>query len=96
VRQTADGGYIVAGGSFSNDGDVTGHHGYNIYADYWILKLDGSGNIQWRKTYGGSKGDIAMSVRQTNEGGYIVAAIQLLWMEMCKMCMILFMEISGY
>src|SRR6478752_7773920 len=73
IRQTTDGGYIVAGGSFSNDGDVSGHHGPNIYADYWILKLDGSGNIQWRKTYGGSKGDIAMSIRQTTEGGYIVA-----------------------
>ena len=73
IQQTTDGGYIVAGGSFSNDGDVTGHHGPNIYADYWILKLDGGGNIQWKKTYGGSKGDIAMSVRQTTDGGYIVA-----------------------
>jgi hypothetical protein len=73
IQQTTDGGYIVAGGSFSNDGDVTVHHGPNIYADYWILKLNSGGNIQWQRSYGGSKGDIAMSVRQVNDDGYIVA-----------------------
>ena len=73
IQQTTDGGYIVAGGSFSNDGDVTVHHGPNIYADYWILKLDSTGIMQWQRVYGGSKGDIAMSVRQTFDGGYIVA-----------------------
>ena len=34
IRQTTDGGYIVAGYSFSNDGDVTGNHGGY---DYWIV-----------------------------------------------------------
>ena len=73
IQQTKDGGYIVAGGSFSNDADVTVHHGPNIYADYWILKLDADGNMQWQRSYGGSKGDIAMSIRQTSDDGYIVA-----------------------
>ena len=73
VQQTKDGGYILAGGSFSNDGDLTLHHGPNIYADYWIVKIDAVGTLQWQKTYGGSLGDIAQSVRQTNDGGYIIA-----------------------
>jgi hypothetical protein len=41
--------------------------------DFWVLKLDGSGNIQWQKTYGGTNWDWASSIRQTSDGGYIVA-----------------------
>jgi hypothetical protein len=70
IQQTSDGGYIVAGKSGSADGDVTGHHGYN---DYWVVKTDGSGNIQWQKSLGGIDDDYANSVSQTPDGGYIVA-----------------------
>jgi hypothetical protein len=70
IQQTADGGYIVAGQSDSNDGDVTGNHGI---LDYWVVKLDGSGNIQWQKSLGGSVFDYAYSIQQTTDGGYIVA-----------------------
>ncbi len=73
IQQTTDGGYIVAGYSYSNDGDVIGHHGSTNYADYWIVKLDSNGEIQWQKSYGGSNDDIAYSVQQTTDGGYIVA-----------------------
>jgi Secretion system C-terminal sorting domain len=75
IQQTKDGGYIVAGWSTSNDGDVSGHHGdvgdYNY--DYWIVKLDSSGNIQSQKSLGGSARDEAKSIRQTKDGGYIIA-----------------------
>ena len=64
VRQTADGGYIVAG-STSSFG--------NGNKDAWILKLDGTGFPTWQKTYGGSLSDEANSIRQTSDGGYIVA-----------------------
>lgn len=70
VQQTLDGGYIIAGTSFSTDGDVTGNHGYS---DYWIVKLDSSGSMQWQKSLGGSSYDRANSVQQTSDGGYIVA-----------------------
>ncbi|WP_241486058.1 T9SS type A sorting domain-containing protein [Chryseobacterium angstadtii] len=70
IQQTSDGGYIIAGQSFSTDGDVTGNHGN---ADYWIVKLDASGNLQWQKSLGGSKEDVANSVQQTSDGGYIIA-----------------------
>ena len=71
IQQTNDGGYIVAGSSFSNDGDVTGHHGLTNYYDYWIVKLDSSGNIQWQKSLGGSQDDRGFSIQQTNDGGFI-------------------------
>lgn len=75
IEQTSDGGYIVAGNSESNDGDVTGNHGGG---DYWIVKLDGSGDIEWQSAMGGTggfPGDIASSVRPTLDGGFIVAGL---------------------
>jgi len=72
VEQTLDGGYIIAGYSNSTNGDVKGNHGGY---DYWVLKIDGTGAIQWQKSFGGSGDDEARSVVQTHDGGYIVAGI---------------------
>tara|TARA_B100000508_G_scaffold137355_2_gene131764 strand:- start:63454 stop:66492 length:3039 start_codon:yes stop_codon:yes gene_type:complete len=70
VQQTADGGFIVAGRSYSDNGDLTINYG--IY-DYWVVKLDATGNIEWQKSLGGGGGDSARSVKQTSDGGFIVA-----------------------
>jgi gliding motility-associated-like protein len=70
VQSTTDGGCIVAGVEESTDGDVKDNHGIG---DYWLVKLDKSGNIQWQKTYGGTALDEAWCVRVTNDGGYILA-----------------------
>lgn len=72
VRRTADGGYILAGATWSADGDIIISHGL---ADCWVVKLDGAGNLQWQKTYGGSGYDEAYDVQQTSDGGYIIAGI---------------------
>lgn len=72
VKQTSDTGYIVAATTKSNDGDVTGLHG-STGSDYWILKLDKSGNLTWQKTYGGSRDELSTDVIQTSHGGYVVA-----------------------
>ncbi len=69
IQQTTDGGYIVAAYSYSTDGDVIQNLGN---CDYWILKLDTNGNIQWQKSYGGTDVDIPTSIQQTTDGGYIV------------------------
>ena len=70
VRRTADGGYIVAGYTKSNNGDVSGCHGKE---DFWVVKLDATGNLTWQRCLGGSEDDRAQSVRQTADGGYVVA-----------------------
>ena len=70
IQQTTDGGYIIAGSSESNNGDVSGNHGN---ADYWILKINSMGVIQWQKSYGGSKFDYAKNIIQTTDGGFIIA-----------------------
>jgi len=78
VCQTNDDGYIVAGRSYSNDSDVSGHHGTpGDYPDYWVVKLDSSGSIEWQHSLGGTYDDFAYSIHQTNDNGYIVAGYSL-------------------
>lgn len=69
IAITDDEGYIVAGFSYSNDGDVLGNQGS---ADYWVVKLDATGAIDWQRTLGGSGYDEATQVQQTHDGGYII------------------------
>ncbi|MEO6253742.1 MAG: hypothetical protein ABIO79_10570 [Ferruginibacter sp.] len=75
IQPTSDGGYIVAGESTSSaNGDVTEtNHGGPSALDYWIVKLDGTGNILWNRLLGGTGTEIPMSVLESAEGGYIVA-----------------------
>ncbi len=74
LQQTSDGGFILGGHSFSNiSGDKTENsRGSDGFADYWIVKLSSSGNIQFDKTIGGSSLDILTSLQQTSDGGYIL------------------------
>ncbi|WXG47426.1 MAG: RING-H2 finger protein [Candidatus Atabeyarchaeum deiterrae] len=64
VKQTADGGYIVVGSTWS--------FGAGWY-DFWVLKLDSVGGVVWQSAYGGGGSDNAASCEQTSDGGYIVA-----------------------
>ncbi|MCW3122115.1 MAG: C-terminal target protein [Flavipsychrobacter sp.] len=72
IVQTSDGGYIVAASSASNDGDVSGNHSSIDERDIWVFKINGTGDIQWQKCYGGSFAEEPWCIQQTLEGGYIV------------------------
>ncbi|MBV6441714.1 MAG: hypothetical protein EPGJADBJ_03402 [Saprospiraceae bacterium] len=72
ITATPDGGYIVAGHSFSDDGDVSGNHGLK---DAWIFKIDQNGALQWQKSLGGDAADYATAVQPTADNGYIVAGV---------------------
>ncbi len=60
IQQTSDGGYIIAGNTFSFGDEI----------EIWVFKLTSAGDIEWQKTYGGGE---ANSIQQTSDGGYIVA-----------------------
>lgn len=70
IEKTNDGGYILSGYSRSNDGDVTsGNEGFH---DYWIVKVNSEGSIQWENHFGFSGSDQAFDAFQTLDGGYLV------------------------
>ncbi|WP_342084606.1 T9SS type A sorting domain-containing protein [Dyadobacter sp. OTU695] len=72
VIPTSDGGYMVAGSSSSDaSGDKSENSKGNL--DYWLIKLNDSGVKQWDKTIGGNGADFLADIRQTSDGGYILA-----------------------
>ncbi|MFM2157262.1 MAG: hypothetical protein RL516_2011 [Bacteroidota bacterium] len=70
IQQTADGGYIVTGYTKSNNGDVGGYHGGQ--GDFWVVKIGSLGAMQWQKCLGGTDGEVARSIQQTIDGGFIL------------------------
>ena len=70
IKVTTDGGYILAGETQSNNGDVSGNHGTS---DFWIVKINATGVLQWQKTLGGTLNDYAFSIEKTSDGGFITA-----------------------
>jgi hypothetical protein len=64
-------GYMIAGISLSNDGDVL-NSGWHGMEDIWLFKLDFDGNLLWQKCYGGSGMDIPQKIFRTEDGGYMV------------------------
>jgi hypothetical protein len=74
LQQTADGGYILGGVSFSGlSGNKSAvQHGEG---DFWIVKVDSSGAKEWDRALGGSSHDVLRALQQTTDGGYIVGGV---------------------
>ncbi|MDH5779714.1 MAG: LamG domain-containing protein [Candidatus Bathyarchaeota archaeon] len=64
IVQTADGGYTIAG--------FTNSYGAGHY-DFWVVKTNSTGHVEWNQTYGTTGHDAAYSIVQTADGGYGVA-----------------------
>lgn len=64
VRQTLDGGYILVGGTNSYGAGSR---------DIYLIKTDAYGDTLWTRAYGGAGDDMGFMVRQTMDGGYIIA-----------------------
>jgi hypothetical protein len=63
VQQTNDNGYIIGG--------TTASYGMGIY-DFWLIKTDVNGNVEWENTFGGIGWEWGFFVQQTNDNGYIM------------------------
>lgn len=69
IAQTTDGGYFVAAWTGSGDGDVSLPLGNQ---DFWGLKLDATGNLEWEKTYGGTGADAVAKMATLDDGGFAI------------------------
>jgi hypothetical protein len=68
-QQTADGGYIMVGTAGVTNGDVGFLFGSQ---DFWVVKLNGVGAVEWKENYGGTGVDYAYGIKQAVDGGYII------------------------
>lgn len=69
---TADYGFILSGSSISNkNGNKSEANKGDL--DYWIWKMDEKGTPEWQKSFGGTGVDVLFSVKNTNDGGFILA-----------------------
>ncbi|MFI5172962.1 MAG: hypothetical protein ACHQFW_11260, partial [Chitinophagales bacterium] len=74
MSATPDGGFIAGGYSYSN---ATGDKSENLIgpngeADYWIIKCDAAGEIEWEESYGGDERDQLYTMILLNDG-YLIS-----------------------
>ncbi len=72
-RKTMDGKYMMAGYTYSGDGDVVGIHVGD--SDYWVVKMDTTGTIEWQKCLGGFGDDEAFYITQSVDSSYTVVGL---------------------
>ncbi len=71
IHQTKDGGYIIGGSSESEISGLKTEANYGSL-DYWVVKLDSNGNVEWQKAFGGQYMDRLESILPTKDEGYII------------------------
>ncbi len=70
VTTAPDGGFLVVGATESTDFDIGASRGSY---DYWVLRLDGDGELLWERSFGGSGIDRAFDVCRSTDGNYLIA-----------------------
>jgi hypothetical protein len=75
VAQASDGGFFIAVGTNSTDGDVGMHYGSVFTADTWVLRVDNDGNMLWGKVLGGSNTDLARDIKAAADGGCYIFGV---------------------
>lgn len=63
TQETRDSGFVIVGKTFSFG---------NGSSDVYLIKTDSLGNLLWSKTFGGLGDDEGISLKQTNDGGYMI------------------------
>ncbi len=74
IMISPDGGYVLFGETWSDDGDVNGNHGG---ADYWLVKTDSLGNLLWQRSLGSSMNNLPSDMDMDDEGNIYVIGLSL-------------------
>lgn len=69
VIQTSDGGFALLGYVNSKDGDVDNNEGLQ---DFWFIKTDSQGNVEWQKTYGYEGQDRGFKILDLGSEGFAI------------------------
>jgi hypothetical protein len=70
LTTTSDGSILIISGTSSNDGDFKGMN-KGIW-DIFVIKLSSTGEVQWKKTFGGSREDLGLSLTTTSDDGMVL------------------------
>lgn len=63
--------------------------------DYWVVKLNSTGDIEWQNTIGGAGDDYIQAIRQTPDGGYILGGYSFSKFPVIKLNLILVARVIG-
>lgn len=69
VKEALDGGYYIGGSTISVNGQVTENNGFY---DYWLIKTDVNGDMEWQNSYGGTLEERAYELALTSDGGVLL------------------------
>ncbi|MBK8487297.1 MAG: T9SS type A sorting domain-containing protein [Bacteroidetes bacterium] len=72
IVEKPEGGYMCLGVSYSNNGDVSGSHGFD---DYWLISLDESGELEWQKCFGGENAEDGRCIISNYLDGYVLVGV---------------------
>ncbi|MCP9752982.1 gliding motility-associated C-terminal domain-containing protein [Ferruginibacter sp. HRS2-29] len=72
IKLMADGNYLIAATTSSNDGDISGNHSSNSYTDGLLMKVSPAGALLWSKCFGGSKNDELLDMEIVNGKIYAI------------------------
>ena len=73
IQLTGDGGYIIAGYYKAYRQRINGTLEEEPYLDFSVIRCDSTGNVIWARTYGTKVHDVAVSIAQCKDGGFVVA-----------------------
>lgn len=79
IVETTDGSYVVAGMTYSGDGDAVGHPDPDNASSQWVLKLDNSGEVLWQHTYGLAGN--AVDVKVMPDGNYVIGGSYIVYVK---------------
>lgn len=75
VALAPGGGFYIAAGTNSTNGDVGFHYGSTFTADTWVIRLDNNGDTVWTRVIGGTESDLVREIHPAADGGCYIFGV---------------------